>query len=157
MKNSGQTVPPTLRLNALPTPLNPDIAPSFAKTMTVDELNSFPCRRCLQDGKIGHVMRLVSYDPWLGDSPYRQPGPIFVHASPQCAPYTPDGLVPDQLDRRLMSLRCFDADHFMVSSDVVQGDKLIETAVGMMQNERAEYIHVHNARPGCFAVRIDRA
>lgn len=147
-----------LKLHALPAPLSLDSTPSsLTKTMTVDEENSFPCRRCLQDGKIGDVMLLAPYDPWLGDSPYRQPGPVFVHLNPNCEPYKPDGHLPDQLHRRLMSVRCFGADHCLVSADVVPGDKLMELSAKMMEDDKAEYIHVHNARPGCFAVRIDRA
>lgn len=89
--------------------------------------------------------------------PVQTAGTYFVHSIPQCAPYEPDGLLPEQLRRRLMSVRCFDSAHCLVSADVVQGDELMRVSAKMMENEKAEYIHVHYARPGCFAVRIDRA
>ncbi|KAF5139012.1 hypothetical protein E5D57_002801 [Metarhizium anisopliae] len=157
-KDPRQNVPPTLKLRALPTPFAVQSVPSsLTKTVQVDGENAFPCRRCLQDGKMGDFMLLAPYDPWLGDSPYRQTGPIFVHSTPQCAPYKPDGLLPQQLRRRLISVRCFDSAHCLVGADVVQGDELMRVSAKMMENEKAEYIHVHYARPGCFAVRIDRA
>ena len=27
---------------------------------------------------------------------------------------------------------------------------------GMLADEKAKYINVHNAKPGCFAVRVER-
>lgn len=152
------SLPSSLKISALPTPVDFAATPaSYTKTVPVDEENSFPCRRCLQDGKIGDTMLLAPYDPFVGDSPYRQPGPIFIHVSPACEPYKPDGNVPTQLSRRLLALRSFGEDHCLVAADVVQGDKLVVVSSKMLENEKAAYIHVHNARPGCFAARIDRA
>ncbi len=102
-------------------------------------------------------MLLTPYDPFLGDSPYRQPGPIFVHLNPTCGAYKPDGALPEQLRRRLLSVRSFGKDHCMVDADVVQGDQLVGLAERMLRDGAAEYIHVHNARPGCFAARIERS
>ncbi|KAJ6437367.1 ATP-dependent DNA helicase PIF1 [Purpureocillium lavendulum] len=158
MSATSTQLPATLVVRALPAPLEVSqyTKPSI-KTVTVDEEHSFPCRRCLKDGAIGDKMLLTPYDPWLGDSPYRQPGPIFVHLDPTCGPYKPDGRLPEQLRRRLLSVRSFGKDHCMVDADVVQGDQLVSVAERMMKDEAAEYIHVHNARPGCFAARIERS
>ncbi|KAK2612611.1 hypothetical protein QQS21_001383 [Conoideocrella luteorostrata] len=149
---------PSMRLNALPTePTFDKTPPSLLQVVTVDKEGGSPCRRCLRDGSLGDTMILAPYDPFLGDSPYRQPGPIFVHVSPQCEPYKPDGSVPEQLHRRLLSMRAFDASHCMVDTEVVKGDQIVEVSNKMMENDAVTYIHVHYAKAGCFAVRIDRA
>jgi hypothetical protein len=45
----------------------------------------------------------------------------------------------------------------MVDADVVDGH-LLDTAIERLFNEpRVEYLHVHFARPGCFACRVNRA
>jgi hypothetical protein len=87
-------------------------------------------------------------------TPYRQPGPIFVHAGP-CA-YEPSEELPDQLTLRLLSVRSFGDDHLMLGGVVVQGAELETTVEGLLGDDAVSYLHVHNAGPGCFAARIDR-
>ena len=78
---------PTFAVRPLPAPLpsSPSL-PADARTIVVDEPDSYPCRRCLRDAAPGETVVLLSYDPFVdgADTPYRQPGPIFVHAGP-CA------------------------------------------------------------------------
>ncbi|UNI24877.1 hypothetical protein JDV02_010596 [Purpureocillium takamizusanense] len=163
--DTGTQLPTTLRVRALPSPLDLSklaaMPPPSTKTITADEENAFPCRRCLKDAAIGDQMLLTPYDPFLGDSPYRQPGPIFVHLDPAaCKVYEPDDAngnrLPEQLRKRLLSVRAFGADHCLVDADVVPGEQLAGVAERMMGDGAVEYIHVHNARPGCFAARIER-
>ena len=158
---SDTIIPTTLKWRPLPAPLDSGINDaSLTKTVIVDKENSYPCRKCLKDGKIGEQMLLLSYDPWLGDSPYRQPGPIYIHEQPKCELATfKDGTsttVPEQQRRRLISVRAFDNKHMMKGGDVFHGTDLLQKAEEFFENENVEYIHVHNAIPGCFAVRIDR-
>ena len=106
-------------------------------------------------------MRLLSYDPWLGDGPYRQSGPIFVHEEPKCekAEFPVGSLLPEQQRTRLLSLRAFNGDHMMVGFDTVNGENLIERAEEFFKqggDGYADYVNVHYSGPGCFAVRIDR-
>jgi hypothetical protein len=117
----------------------------------VDKPHAYPCRRCLQDAEVGETMVLLSYDPFVGTSPYSGPGPIYVHER-DCATFKGDE-IPDQLTRRLLSVRAYDADHMLVGADVIEGSDLTETAQRLLGD--ASYLHVHNARPGCFAARID--
>jgi hypothetical protein len=133
-----------------------DLPPETTRVVIADEPHAYPCRRCLRDAEPGERLVLLSYDPFEGDSPYRQAGPIFVHAEP-CAPGpVPLGELPDQLTRRLLSVRSFDRDHLMTGGTVVPGDELREAAARLLENDAVAYLHVHNAGPGCFAVRIDR-
>lgn len=143
-----------LKYTALPATLS--INKDNSVSRIVDEQESFPCRRCLQDGQLGEEMLLVSYDPFTGVSPYSGPGPIFIHAK-DCTSYKCDGAVPDQQRRRLLSVRAYDRSHMMVGCKVVEGKYLAEISHSLFADMNVEYLHVHYAGAGCFAVRVDRA
>jgi hypothetical protein len=142
------------RLSPMPAPGAPDSPSSSRATVAVDAANSYPCRRCLRDGKPGETMTLMSYNPFLGESPYSAPGPVFVHTT-GCVEFSGDH-IPEQLRRRLLAVRAYDAGHFMLESDIVDGSDLGSLVGTMFANERVAYAHVHFAKAGCFAVRVDR-
>ncbi|KAL4874234.1 hypothetical protein BJY04DRAFT_225248 [Aspergillus karnatakaensis] len=145
-----------MKFTPLPAPLAVSNADSHPSTIrkTVDQESSYPCRRCLHDGKTGEEILLISYNPFLGSSPYTGPGPIFVHR--ECTRYECDGSVPEQQARRLLSVRAYDPEHMMVDMGVVQGRELKGKVVEIFTNDKVEYIHIHYAGAGCFAVRVDR-
>ena len=99
-----------MRVTPLPAPLTHDPG---AIRVRVEEPNAYPCRRCLQDGEVGETMLLLSYDPFVGASPYSGPGPIYVHDG-DCATFDGDD-IPDQLTRRLLSVRAYDERHMLLS------------------------------------------
>jgi hypothetical protein len=108
----------------------------------------------LKDGELGQEMFLLSYDPFLDTSVYSSPGPIFVHRD--CEQYESNGSVPDQQQRRLLSVRTYDKNQMMVDFCVVKGAQLQEKAEGLLDKPEADFLHVHYAGPGCFAMRVDR-
>ena len=65
--------------------------------------------------------------------------------------------VPDLLRTRLLSVRAYDANDMMVEADVVDGLDLENLLQRFLDNVAVSYVHVHFARPGCFACRVDRA
>jgi hypothetical protein len=143
-----------IAIRPLPAPLPaPDASSRLTRVVIADEPHSYPCRRCLRDADPGERMLLLSYDPFTGDSPYRQPGPIYLHAD-DCEP-DPGDEVPEQLTRRLLSVRAFDSDHLMLEAVVIPGVELAATAETLLGDPAADYLHVHNAAAGCFAARID--
>jgi Protein of unknown function (DUF1203) len=137
-----------MRVIPLPAPLEPDPG---AVRVTADKPNDYPCRRCLRDAEVGEPLLLVGYDPFLGASPYSGRGPIYVHEH-ACTPFAGEGL-PEQLTRRLLSVRAYDERHMLVDADVVDGEQLEAAASRLLDG--AAYLHVHNARPGCFAARVE--
>lgn len=44
----------------------------------------------------------------------------------------------------------------MVGADVVHGKESEPVIRKLLDNPRVEYLHVHNAKPGCYAARVDR-
>ena len=65
--------------------------------------------------------------------------------------------IPEMLRTRLLSVRAFDDAGMMVDADVISGRWLARAAKRMLRLPKVQYLHVHNAKPGCFAARIDRA
>ncbi|KAI0483874.1 hypothetical protein F4859DRAFT_512510 [Xylaria cf. heliscus] len=153
-----QVIPSTLRYRPMPAPFVEDRSTAFAVVQTPE--TPAPCRRCLQDSVVGEEMLLISYDPFLGDSPYRGATAIFVHSAP-CAPAVfpaSGGILPEQQRRRVLAVRSYDGDHMMQGFEIVDGDRLLETCEKLLGDDTtAEYCHVHYAGPGCFAVRVEKA
>ena len=157
-------IPPTMHWHPLPAALDVGThatIPTKLVDVTAENAGGLPCRKCLTNGQLGQKMLLLSYDPFLGDSPYRQHGPIFVHSEPKCElAEFPTGVevdVPEQQrkwDR--LAVRAFDEKHMMIGFDVVAGKDLVERAERFFSETESEYLHVHYAAPGCFAVRIDK-
>jgi len=65
--------------------------------------------------------------------------------------------VPEQQRRRLLSVRAYNRDHMMTRADVVEGSMLEQISGELLSDPEVDYLHVHNAKQGCFAVRIERA
>ncbi len=45
----------------------------------------------------------------------------------------------------------------MADAEVVEGTKLEAELDRLFLDTRVDFVHMHNARPGCFAVRVARA
>jgi hypothetical protein len=54
-------------------------------------------------------------------------------------------------------VRAFDAAHMLVDADVVEGTALAPSIERFFADARVDYLHLHNAKPGCFAARVDRS
>ncbi|KAI1118237.1 hypothetical protein F5Y14DRAFT_447115 [Nemania sp. NC0429] len=152
-------IPETLRWRPMPAP-NVDDDRSSPLVVVQTPGTPVPCRRCQLDSKVGDEMLLVSYDPFLGDSPYRSASPIYLHNNPPCklaAFGASGGVLPEQQRARLLSVRAYDGKHMLQNAEVVDGDRVLETLEGMLgEGAPAEYCHVHYAAHGCFAVRVER-
>jgi len=44
----------------------------------------------------------------------------------------------------------------MIDADVAQGDAIAKTIWRMFENPEIDYLHLHNAKPGCFAASVTR-
>jgi hypothetical protein len=127
-----------------------------AKRYIADRQPGFPCRVSLIDATPGERVLLVPFAHQDADSPYRASGPIFVRENAR-RPCLAANEVPDLLRLRVLSVRAYDADAFMAGADVVDGHGL-ETAIErFFSGPGVAYLHVHFARPGCFACRVNRA
>jgi hypothetical protein len=64
--------------------------------------------------------------------------------------------VPGYVSRRLVSVRAYDARHAMVDADVCEGPAVRAAIERMFADGTVAYLHLHNARRGCFSCRVER-
>jgi uncharacterized protein DUF1203 len=121
-----------------------------------EEARSIPCRVSLTEADLGDELLLITYPHHETDSPYRSAGPIYVRRQAETA-YDAVNELPAMQLRRLSSVRGYDAAGFLVEADVAAGPDLELTVLRFFENADVDLIHVHNARPGCFAFRVVRA
>ena len=143
-----------------------DFAPLFALSdaqlgerdivrRVADESPGFPCRVSLRDADPGERVLLLNYEHLAVASPYRSRHAIYVRENAvEARPAVNE--VPDVLVTRLLSIRAFDSDGMMCEADVVQGRDAVPVFERMLGNNKVAYLHIHNAKPGCFAARLDR-
>ncbi len=131
------------------------LAKHGARRMKVDVNHGYPCRVTLKDAEIGESVLLLNYEHLAVDTPYRSTHAIFVREGASTrSPIV--NRIPDQLQLRLLSIRAFDVDGMMVDADVVDGTECEPLIQRMLDDQRVDYLHIHNARPGCYAARVDR-
>jgi hypothetical protein len=127
-----------------------------ARRMVVDEKPGYPCRVSLADADIGETVLLVPFTHHDVSSPYRASGPIFVRSGARSADAATDE-IPAMFRHRLLSIRGYDAAAMMVAAEVVDGSDLEHTIRRLLADESVSYLHIHNARPGCYNCRVVRA
>jgi hypothetical protein len=114
-----------------------------------------PCRVSLTDATPGDEVILVNHEHHAVDSPYRMRFAIYVRQGEKT--YDKVDEVPEQLRKRTLAARAFDSDGMMVKFELVEGTKLEEAIERLFADQRAAYLHVHFAAPGCYAARVERA
>jgi hypothetical protein len=128
------------------------------RRVVADADHGFPCRVTLQDAKQGDALLLLPYLHQDAAGPYRASGPIFVsEAALQAAPVEFRDTLPPSFPRRLLSLRAYDADGMMRDAEVVEGVDAPPHLQRLLDLPGVAYLHVHNARRGCYACRVDPA
>jgi len=127
-----------------------------AKWIDVDECPGFPCRVSLEDARVGERVLALCYTHHQANSPYDGSGPIFVreHAE-QATPAVNE--IPRMLRRRLLSVRGYNSDGIMLAAEVTEGAVLETCIAEFFQQPEIEYIHIHNAKQGCFDCCVIRA
>jgi len=115
----------------------------------------FPCRISLTDAEVGDEVILVHYEHHAVASPFRASHAIYVRSGEQ--QYDAVDSVPPMLRSRLLSVRAFDADGMLADADVTDGTGLEALIERLFADTPTQYLHIHFARPGCYAARVDRA
>lgn len=132
------------------------LARHHARRVVATSHPGFPCRVSLVDAQIGEELLLLPFEHMAAASPYRASGPIFVRRGARTRELCP-GEVPDYVRRRLISIRAYDADHLMLQADVCSGEDVAATLETLLHDPHIDYLHLHNARQGCFSCRVTRA
>lgn len=121
-----------------------------------DAKPGYPCRVTLRDAEPGERVLLLNYEHQSAATPFQSRHAIFVIDGAEDVPVA-RGEVPEQLRSRLLSVRAFSEAGMIVDADVVEGGKAADAFVRLLANPEAAYLHVHFAKYGCYAARVDRA
>jgi Protein of unknown function (DUF1203) len=114
-----------------------------------------PCRVSLTDAAPGDEVILVNHEHHAVASPYRMRFAIYVRQGEQT--FDAVNSVPDQLRRRTLAVRGFDANGMMTGWELIEGIFLEEAIERQFGAPCAHYLHIHFAAPGCYAAKVERA
>ena len=145
-----------------PTPYKPlfglsdeELASCGIVRMTVTD-PTFPCRVSLTDRAIGEKVLLLNHVSHDVAGPYRASHAIFVtEGEEEPAEYVDE--VPPVFEKRILSLRGFDAHGMMAEAMLTQLGEADAGIRKLFANPEIDTIHAHNATRGCFAAKIERA
>ena len=126
-----------------------------AKRVIASEHPGYPCRISLVDAEIGEELLLLTYAHHRVASPYQASGPIYVRKG-ATQRILQVGEVNDYVSRRLISARAYDSAHMMISAEVCDGADVGSVIEGLLFDARVEYVHLHNAKRGCFSCLVRR-
>lgn len=132
-----------------------ELAERGMRRMHSDKPVGFPCRISLEDAPVGEEVILLPFTHQDGHSPYRASGPIFVRRGRTQAARIVNEL-PSYLTLRPLSVRAYDAADEMVDAEVVDGTEAEPLIERYLARADVAYLHIHYARRGCFACRVDR-
>lgn len=133
-----------------------ELGARHARRVIADRFPGFPCRVSLEDAQPGETLILAHHLHHDVDSPYRASGPIFIREHTAMASPPPD-TVPVMFRHRLLSVRGYsEHGHAMRGMEVVAGDSLEAAIEHLFSDASVAYLHLHNARPGCYVAHVQR-
>jgi hypothetical protein len=115
-----------------------------------------PCRVSMAHIAPGDDVVLVNYEHLPENTPYRSRHAIYVGRG-STRPFDAIDVVPEVMLTRLISVRAFDAGHMIVDADVAEGKDGAALFDRLLANPAVSYLHVHNAKRGCYSGRVERA
>jgi len=120
------------------------------RRVRADADTGFPCRVSLEDARLDDELLLLPFQHQPAAGPYRASGPIYVRKGSR-QKRLPPGVVPPYVTRRQISLRAYDAGHAIIDAEVVDGVDVARQLVTLFANPGVRYVHLHNAKRGCFS------
>ena len=126
-----------------------------ARRLTATKHPGFPCRVSLQDAQVGEEVLLVNFEHLPVDTPFRSNYAVYVRVGAQQAHPTVNE-VPEMLRTRALSLRGWTPDGMLAGADMAEGTDLERVIAEMFSIPEVGFIHVHFAKQGCYAVRVDQ-
>jgi hypothetical protein len=133
-----------------------ELASLGIRRVTATSKPGFPCRVGLADAEPGEELLLLPFEHQPHRSPYRASGPIYVRAGARQRTLAV-GEIPEYVSLRQISLRAYDRDHLIVAAEVCAGDDVRAEIERQFADPRVSYLHLHNAKRGCFSCLVQRA
>jgi hypothetical protein len=110
----------------------------------------------MEHARIGEELLLLNFEHQPANTPYRATHAIYVRKAADKA-YDAVDVVPEVLRSRLLAIRAFDSQDMMIDAEVCEGTEASELFERFLAEPRTSYLHVHNAKRGCYAARVERA
>lgn len=132
-----------------------ELAKQGIKRMIVDAYPGYPCRVSLGDIRIGEEVILLPFEHHKTDGPYQGSGPIFIGKKSKKIQLSTNE-IPPILRHRLLSIRAYDQHGLMQHAIVGEGSMLLSNLQSLFQDSAIDYIHIHNAKQGCYNCRVER-
>ncbi len=133
-----------------------ELARRGIRRCVVDAKPGFPDRIELRDLEPGERALLLNYLHQPADTPFRASHAIYVGEA-STTTYDAIDRVPEAFRQRPMSLRAFDAEHMLRAAVLTEGDEVAPALARLLEDPAHAYVHLHFARPGCYAARAERA
>jgi hypothetical protein len=127
-----------------------------ARRVLANSNPGFPDRIEMREAEPGESLLLVNYVHQPIASPYRAAHAVYVLEHPR-QQYDRTDEIPQVLRSRMISLRAFDDDGMIVDADLCPGAQLEAPIHRLLGQASTAYLHLHYAKFGCFACRVDRA
>ncbi|TFZ07595.1 DUF1203 domain-containing protein [Ramlibacter humi] len=121
-----------------------------------DAADTYPCRVSLGEAALGEELLLLPFEHQPASSPYRASGPIFVRRGVPLADLAP-GELPPYVTKRVISLRAYDDAHMIVDASVAEGADIGREIRRLLGRADTAYLHLHNAKRGCYSCKAVRA
>lgn len=116
-----------------------------------------PLRCCLRNADPGERAILYSYELPLPPSPYRETGPVYVHAEP-CAGPVSRTAYPAEWRGRPQVLRAYDRRGRIHEATRVHDGRDPEAAIAeVLAIPEVAYLHSRNVAYGCYMFAITRS
>jgi hypothetical protein len=131
------------------------LAARGAVRVVADAKPGYPCRVSLTDAEPGDEVVLLHYEHHRAASPFRSSYAIYVRQGETI--YDAIDQVPEQLRSRMLAVRAYDERGMLINAELVDGRALEGMIALLFADPHAAYLHVHFAKPGCYAARIERA
>ncbi len=115
-----------------------------------------PLRCCLRFARAGESIALISFAPFTAASPWREVGPVYVHAE-RCEGYA-ERWLPAELRGGPRVLRTYRADGSMnYEHNTLVGEEDLEPVLDRLLDEPdVATVHVRTVLPQCFLYAVTR-
>ena len=123
--------------------------------IVADSDPGYPCRVSLRDAKVGENVLLMNYEHQPMPTPFRSSHAIYVREAAVPAKLGKNR-IPEALRHRFLSVRAFDVAGMIIDADVIDGELLESLIKRMLANICVDYLHIHNAKLGCYLALAER-
>jgi hypothetical protein len=129
----------------------------YGNVLTEELQTSFgnPCRHCLRRANPGERLILFSHSPFDRENPYKEVGPVFVHAN-ECERYERRDTLPEDFSGPIV-LRGYDHEQCIARVNVVVDGQTKRRAEELLADPSIDFVHARSLTHGCYLFRIERA